>query len=199
MAADTTDGDCNGEVKNFDKVSDGIWRGAAPSQDAMESLAKKGVKTIIDLRMNGSASEKEKLTARKLGLRYVHVPLGYMKPSLERLRSIMRVAVNPLNQPVFIHCRQGADRTGTLCALYRRVFQGWTFDKAYDEMLSHHFKPFLLTLKNTVRDFDPGDFSESALKSAPDAFELKELTGSDAFDSDLEKRSIAEKEGEIDG
>ena len=35
---------------------------------------------------------------------------------------------------VLVHCQHGADRTGTMCAMYRILREGWTADDAIDEM-----------------------------------------------------------------
>jgi hypothetical protein len=36
---------------------------------------------------------------------------------------------------VLVHCHHGADRTGTMCALYRIAIQGWTKEDAIQEMV----------------------------------------------------------------
>ena len=36
--------------------------------------------------------------------------------------------------PVLVHCQHGADRTGTMCAMYRIIHEGWSADDAIDEM-----------------------------------------------------------------
>src|ERR1700733_2443394 len=43
-------------IDNFAKVSPTIWRGAHPSDIALEDLANHGVKTIVDLRLDGNNS-----------------------------------------------------------------------------------------------------------------------------------------------
>jgi protein tyrosine/serine phosphatase len=40
---------------------------------------------------------------------------------------------------VYVHCQRGADRTGTLCAAYRMVVQGWTHEQALQEMTQGGF------------------------------------------------------------
>jgi tyrosine-protein phosphatase SIW14 len=137
-------------VPNFEKVSDGIWRGSAPSSRALDALKHDGVKTIVDLRMDGQGVDQESQHAKELGVNYYHFALGFNKPEDEKLSEILAVMTNPVNQPVFVHCRQGADRTGMLVALYRRRWQGWTFEQAYVEMRRHHFKPFLFSFKHEV-------------------------------------------------
>ena len=37
-------------------------------------------------------------------------------------------------QPVFVHCKHGADRTGTMVAIYRIVVEGWSKEDAIKEM-----------------------------------------------------------------
>jgi tyrosine-protein phosphatase SIW14 len=154
-----------GQIANFDVVSKGVWRGAAPSPQGLESLAQSGVKTIIDLRLTGLGTIDEESRARELGLKYVHIPLGYRGPSLPKLAQFMKVVNNPANQPVFVHCRYGADRTGTLIGCFRVLHDHWTFSQAYSEMRSHHFKPWFTEMRKVVArvDGDPG--ARKAIKS----------------------------------
>jgi protein tyrosine phosphatase (PTP) superfamily phosphohydrolase (DUF442 family) len=137
-------------INNFDVVSEGLWRGAAPSHQAMVKLAESGVKTIVDLRMAGQGAAEEKARASKLGIKYIHIPLGFKGPSLLKVAQFLNIVNNPANQPVFVHCRYGADRTGALVAVFRVIHDHWTFNQAYTEMRSHHFKPWLAGLKRMV-------------------------------------------------
>lgn len=138
------------DVENFEKETPFLWRGAQPSDHGLEQLAKAGVKTVIDLRHHRDSDEES--LADCLGVHYFHIPLGYLTPSRSKVSRILSIITNPQYQPVFIHCRQGADRTGTVVALYRILIDHWTFDQAYGEMRFHSFKPWLISLKRTVRD-----------------------------------------------
>lgn len=115
-------------------------------------MAKDGVKTIIDLRMTGVGTINEEAETKHLGMNYVHIPMTLLPPNKEQVAQFLSVVNKPANLPVFVHCRQGADRTGTLVAIYRRKVQGWDFDKTYAEMREHHFKPFLLGMKDLVKN-----------------------------------------------
>jgi len=138
------------EVGNFQVVSSGLWRGALPSQKAIQKLAKSGVKTIVDLRYKSGACQREAEVAKQYGVNYVNIPLGFEHPSLGAVAKFLAIVSKPSNQPVFVHCRQGADRTGTLCGVFRILHDHWSFKEAYHEMRSHHFKPFLGGMKSFV-------------------------------------------------
>ena len=46
---------------------------------------------------------------------------------------VLTIIDAPENQPVFVHCRRGADRTGTIIACYRITHDGWNADQAKKE------------------------------------------------------------------
>jgi uncharacterized protein (TIGR01244 family) len=138
-------------IPNFGVVSGELYRGAQPSMYDLAQLEKCGVKTIIDLRRPDHPETREANAAAKLGLKYIPLPLGYGAPSKEQVSNFLKIVNDPANQPVFVHCRYGADRTGTMVAIFRMTVQGWSFKNAYAEMRVHHFKPFLLGMKRAVQ------------------------------------------------
>lgn len=151
------------QIDNFEKVSNELWRGASPSDRAVEELANKGVKTIINLRLEGDSTRHEAIVAKKLGINYYNIPLGFASPDLEKVESFLNIVNNTENQPVFVHCRQGADRTGMLVAIYRILRQDWTFERTYKEMRTHHFKPFLVSFKRIVQRFATHELKYSSV------------------------------------
>ncbi len=179
-------------VPNFERVSDGIWRGSAPSEEAIEALAHDGVRTIVDLRMDGTGVDKESDKAKHLGLGYFHFPLGFNKPDSDKLKKILAIMTDPVYQPVFVHCRQGADRTGMLVGLYRRAWQGWTFKKTWAEMRQHHFKPFLLTMKREVQS-DRKTSIVQLVKPAANKLETLSVVSSTAASNRPAIKSLAER------
>ncbi len=146
------------EISNFGKVSDTIFRGGQPSDHTLEKLAQSGIHTVVDLRMDGDGITHEEEKAHTLGMQYVHIPMGFSQPSLDKITKFLTIALDPESGAVFVHCRQGADRTGTLCAIYQRLVNNWSMEKAYAEMRLHHFKPFLIAMKKTVEDFPYEDY-----------------------------------------
>lgn len=126
------------ELPNFHKVSDQLYRGAQPLGGGITKLAELSVKTIINLRGEDDLSRDEQKEAEGAGLRYFSVSMpGLGAPSDEQVARVMSIIDNPENQPVFIHCKRGSDRTGTIVAIYRISHHNWTGDRAIDEAKAH--------------------------------------------------------------
>lgn len=122
------------ELPNFHKVSDQLYRGAQPLKGGIRKLAELGVKAVIDLRGTDERGREEHLETESAGLRYFSIPMpGLSAPSDEQVDRAMAIINDPNNQPVFIHCKRGSDRTGTITAIYRISHEGWTADRAIAE------------------------------------------------------------------
>jgi protein tyrosine/serine phosphatase len=122
------------ELPNFHKVSDRLYRGAQPLEGGIRKLADLGVKTVINLRGPDERGRAEQLETASAGLRYFSIPMpGLSAPSDEQVARAMAIINDPNNQPVFIHCKRGSDRTGTITAIYRISREGWTADRAIAE------------------------------------------------------------------
>jgi protein tyrosine phosphatase (PTP) superfamily phosphohydrolase (DUF442 family) len=117
-------------LPNLHKVSDDLYRGAQPTAEGMRNLEKLGVKTVVNLRW--LHSDREKLEGTSLG--YVHIPIRTWKLKSKHVLGFLKVVGDPNRRPVFVHCQHGADRTGTMAAFYRMVFEGWSKDRAIEEM-----------------------------------------------------------------
>jgi protein tyrosine/serine phosphatase len=146
-------------VGNFERVSANLMRGGAPSAQALKELKAAGVKTIVNLRGGGAASKKEERAAKEIGLDYYNIPMGYSDPNLTKVSSVLDIIRDPAKQPVYVHCLQGADRTGMIVGIHRVLSDGWQFDQAYTEMRGHHFKPFLIPMRKTVQAFANGKYT----------------------------------------
>ena len=138
------------DIPQVTEVTPELWRGAEPDDVVLAALAKNGCKTVIDLRMKDQTAEA--IAVRKLGLKYVHIPLGYFAPGRPAVEKFLQITTDPAAQPVFVHCRQGKDRTGVLVGIYRSVVQHWDFDQVYAEMREHHFRPWLWFFRETVEE-----------------------------------------------
>ncbi|MEK6406622.1 MAG: tyrosine-protein phosphatase [Acidobacteriota bacterium] len=122
------------ELPNFHKVSERLYRGAQPRDGGIRKLAELGIKTIINLRGEDERISAEQSETKSAGLRYFNIPMpGLSAASNEQVSSVLAIIDNPENQPVFIHCKHGSDRTGTITAIYRISHDGWTGQRAIAE------------------------------------------------------------------
>ncbi len=93
-------------LHNLLQVSGEIYSGGEPySDDAFASLARLGVKTVVSV--DGAKPDVE--SARKHGLRYVHIPIGYDGVEKEAGLLLARL-VRDANGPFYIHCHHGRHR-----------------------------------------------------------------------------------------
>ena len=122
------------ELPNFHQVNQQLYRGGQPKDGGLRRLKDLGVKTIVNLRGEDAHTQAESEEAHKLGLRYYSISLpGFSRPKDEEVQRTLDIINAPENQPVFVHCRRGKDRTGTIVACYRISHDGWTAEQTKDE------------------------------------------------------------------
>jgi protein tyrosine phosphatase (PTP) superfamily phosphohydrolase (DUF442 family) len=117
-------------VPNLHKVSDTLYRSAQPSAEGMRNLRAIGVETIVNLR----SFHSDRHEIGDTGLAYEHIYMKAWHPEEDDAVRFLQIVANPRRDPVLVHCQHGADRTGTMCALYRVAMQGWTNEEAIEEM-----------------------------------------------------------------
>ncbi len=142
-------------IPNFHQVNDHVFRGAQPSAEAWPSLAKLGVKVVIDLRRedeHSTAAEAQAVTAS--GMTYFNVPMkGVVAPTNEQITKVL--ALLNSEGPVFVHCKRGADRTGAVIACYRIAHDRWANKQALHEAKSLGMRWTQFGLKDYIKDFRP--------------------------------------------
>ena len=55
-------------------------------------------------------------------------------PEIKEAVRFLQIVTDPKRAPVLVHCQHGADRAGTMSAIYRVAVQGWTKEEALREM-----------------------------------------------------------------
>jgi uncharacterized protein (TIGR01244 family) len=125
-------------VANFHQVDASVFRGAQPLDAGWASLAKLGVKTVIDLREPGEHPwQAEQRAVEAAGMRYVSVPMhGLIAPPDSEMAEVLTMLEAATGAPVFVHCRRGKDRTGTVIACYRIEHDHWKNERALAEARS---------------------------------------------------------------
>lgn len=117
-------------LPNFFKVSDALYRGAQPEEIGFETLKALGIKTVVNLRTYHS----DRKICERVGLDYVKISMQAWEGEDDEVADFLNVVNDPQRHPVFVHCQHGADRTGTVCAIYRIMVQGWSKADAIKEM-----------------------------------------------------------------
>lgn len=91
------------------------------------------------------AEEKLKAESTPGAIRFLNFPLNSIQPVTAaeeaEISSILKEMSNPANQPVYVHCQHGHDRTGMIIALYRVKYEHMPVAQAYQEMLDMGHNP----------------------------------------------------------
>jgi tyrosine-protein phosphatase SIW14 len=119
-------------VGNFGEVTPTLFRGAQPTHQGFEALAKHGIDIVVDNRGDRSKTEGE--VVRGLGVQYIAIPWHCPFPHDEVFARFLTVVRENRGKKIFVHCRLGDDRTGMMIAAYRIADEGWTADEAMNEM-----------------------------------------------------------------
>jgi protein tyrosine/serine phosphatase len=161
VAADLPSG-----IKNFQQVDEHVYRGAQPSSEGFRSLQTLGVKVVIDLRESGSRARDEAALVQSLGMRYVNIPLsGFAAPTMEQTTKVLALLNDASAGPVFVHCRRGADRTGTMIAVYRINHNHWENARALAEAKTYKMAGWERLMQSFVLHYRSGE--EAAAAASP--------------------------------
>jgi protein tyrosine/serine phosphatase len=142
------------DLPNFFQVNSNLYRGGQPNEDGVKALAKMGVKTIIDLRGEDDLAKKEEKWTEDSGMKFINVSLSnWFGPKDSDIDKIVALINKPENQPVFVHCKRGADRTGTVVAVYRMTHDSWTAKEAKKEAKKFGFGWWQVWMSDFIGDY----------------------------------------------
>ncbi len=131
-------------LPNLFQVSPVLYRSAQPTAEGLNLLNQnlavsyglpKEIKTVVNLRNN----EGDGALVVPTGVRYEQIPFDTWQVKETDVVRFLKIVRNPNNQPVLLHCKHGADRTGMMTAIYRIVEQGWRKQDAIAEMAQGGF------------------------------------------------------------
>lgn len=138
-------------LPNFHTVAPGIFRGGAPTLAGLRKLRTMGVHTVVDLRISPRQVKQEKAEAQRLGFTWINLPMGSNPPTQRQVSTLLSTLHHAPQEPVFVHCQHGCDRTGCMIGIWRETEQNWTFPQAWAEMRKYGFDPRWSRLTEAVR------------------------------------------------
>jgi protein tyrosine/serine phosphatase len=105
---------------NLHQLDTMVWRSNQPSPRQIRAHAKRGIKTIVNLRgpSRWGSYVLEKETCEQVGIQFInHRMYSRRMPSYEELLKT-EALFKTINQPTLFHCKSGADRAGICSVLY---------------------------------------------------------------------------------
>ena len=145
----------NTHLRNLRVVEGGVlYRcGQLPPEGLDRVIHDYNIKTVVTLRaarQPGAKSpdewEESFCEARKVNFHRI-VPRVWGAdeageiPAEQGVQQFLAIMDKKENHPVLVHCFAGVHRTGTMCAIYRMEYQGWTAESAMEEMQLYGFAP----------------------------------------------------------
>ena len=142
------------ELPRLHQITERLYRGAQPRPGGIRRLAELGINTVINLRGTNEQTRADEVEARSLGLNYFNIPLPiWGRPNDSHVQRILEIINAPESGRVFIHCRDGVDRTGMIIALHRISSESWSREMALAEAERSGMRSHQYWMRDYIRDF----------------------------------------------
>lgn len=121
---------------NLHPLTNDVWRSNQPSPRRIRRLARRGFRTIVNLRgpsrWGSYALEKE--ACEQAGLTFInHKMYSRRMPTFKELQET-KALFESMERPVLFHCKSGADRAGMASALYMLMIEKQPIEQALDQL-----------------------------------------------------------------
>lgn len=130
---------------HFDRVSEGIFRGAQPNDRQFDSIQRTyHLRTDICIREsqpNTTWEANERAWCQRNGVEFHQISIADDRgkvPTDEQVIQFLRYA-RPESRPVYFHCELGRSRTGKMAAAYRIIMEDGSPPAVYEEMQKYGF------------------------------------------------------------
>jgi protein tyrosine/serine phosphatase len=121
---------------NRHQISPDVWRSAQPSPAQIGYFARRGIKTIVNLRgvRNCGSYRLEAEACGRHDIKLVNFILrSRMVPTAEVIRDA-RQLFHDLEYPILLHCKSGADRAGLMSAFFLFMKEGKPMEEAVKQL-----------------------------------------------------------------
>jgi len=128
-------------IANFGRMNAHLYRGAQPEVAAYPSLKAFGIDTVVRLSTGEEFIAGEREHVESLGMRFISLPWrADGVPTDEQVHAFLDLFQQDSARTIFVHCREGVDRTGVMIALYRIAIDHFTAEQAVAEMKAFHYR-----------------------------------------------------------
>jgi protein tyrosine phosphatase (PTP) superfamily phosphohydrolase (DUF442 family) len=170
---------------NRHQIAPGVWRSAQPSPGQIAKLARRGLKTIVNLRgeRDCGSYRLQAEACERHGIKLVELQLtSRLPPHASAIREAKRL-FDEIEYPVLFHCKSGADRAGMMSALYLHLKQGEPVEKAMGQLALRfgHFRQsdtgvldYMFARYLQARDAEPDLTLEAWLDRGYNPYDLKD-------------------------
>ncbi len=142
----------NTTLENAYRVSADLYRCEQPDEKDIPDLRALGIRSILNLRRyntDPAALDRAGFTLLLQRMEADDLTVDDLVAALRRIRTAPK--------PVLIHCWHGSDRTGSVVAAARIVFENWTPAAALDELRHGGFGYHEKWFPNLIRLFETLD------------------------------------------
>lgn len=180
-------------IHNAFRATERIYSGSQPESDeAFAALAKLGVTTILTV----DGSKPDVAAARKHGLRYVHLPIGYDGVPTNRVMELAKLTTE-VTGPIFVHCHHGKHRGPAAVAVMCEASAGWTTNQAVAWLREAGTAADYPGLYRAAQEFTkPTPAQLAAIKELPEVFRTSSrVDAMVAIDAHFDHLKLAQKAG----
>lgn len=124
-------------IYNYRRLTDAVATAGQPTEEELEAVAQAGFEVVINLALHDAeySLPDEPGTVATLGMRYIHIPVEWERPSRADLERFFEVMDELTGRRLFVHCAANK-RVSVFMALYRRLRQGWPPDAVMPDVLA---------------------------------------------------------------
>lgn len=121
---------------NRHRISDDVWRSAQPAPHHVGWLARRGIKTIVNLRGEQTFGTRwlEQRACARHGVALVDLALKSRAPPTRAKLLAMRKLLERVEYPILLHCKSGADRAGLMSVIVRHEREGVPIEEARKQL-----------------------------------------------------------------
>lgn len=117
---------------NRHRLSPHAWRSSQPAPYDIKDLARRGLKTVINLRGDRDCGSYrlEEIACKDHGIQLINFSVKSRQAPARRVFHDVKALFEQVEYPVLLHCKSGADRVGLMSALYMIFKEGRPVEEA---------------------------------------------------------------------